>query len=82
MDNKKKELFVDKLKEYDGLRIPQLNDYKDYRDSLKIKKYFSYQLGYMFMQAHKAWYKGGYVRLWFEVRKLKKDFNNKKDLNG
>ncbi|WP_442862346.1 hypothetical protein, partial [Campylobacter sp. 2457A] len=29
--------------------------------------------------AHKNWHKGGYIKLWFEVRKLKKKAKNKKD---
>lgn len=26
------------------------------------------------MQANKAWYKGGYIQFYFEVRRLKKEF--------
>ncbi|RTJ99174.1 hypothetical protein C3H36_08430 [Campylobacter jejuni] len=35
---------------------------------------YIYQLGKMIIKAHKTWYKGGYIKLWFEIRKLKREF--------
>ncbi|EOI3013761.1 sugar transferase, partial [Campylobacter coli] len=32
-----------------------------------------YKLGQAIMNANKTWYKGGYVRLIFEIRKLKEE---------
>ncbi|OEV67664.1 hypothetical protein [Campylobacter jejuni] len=34
---------------------------------------YIYQLGKMIIKAHKTWYKGGYIKLWFEIRKLKRE---------
>ncbi|WP_236633314.1 hypothetical protein, partial [Campylobacter armoricus] len=30
------------------------------------------------IQANKNWYGGGYIKLLFEIRKLKKEFKNRK----
>ncbi|MGH2267801.1 hypothetical protein [Campylobacter taeniopygiae] len=51
--------------------------YCDYHESQKIKKYFSYRLGKILINAHKNWYKGGYIKLIFDIIKLKKEFKNK-----
>ncbi|MBZ7941143.1 hypothetical protein [Campylobacter molothri] len=51
--------------------------YYDYYESQKIKKYFSYRLGKIFINAHKNWYKGGYIKLIFNIIKLKKEFKSK-----
>ncbi|ENU2763412.1 hypothetical protein ACE4NT_001880, partial [Campylobacter coli] len=32
----------------------------------------SYKLGQALIKANKTWYKGGYVKVIFEIRKLKK----------
>ncbi|TKX30597.1 glycosyltransferase family 8 protein [Campylobacter estrildidarum] len=43
----------------------------------KIKyKCFEYELGKIILQAHRNWYKGGYLSLWFKIRKLRKNFKN------
>ncbi|ENE9183442.1 hypothetical protein ABOD81_001747 [Campylobacter jejuni] len=34
---------------------------------------YIYQLGKMIIKAHKTWYKGGYIKLWFGIRKLKRE---------
>ncbi|MGH2328070.1 hypothetical protein ACRCD5_07110 [Campylobacter taeniopygiae] len=54
-----------------------LTTYYDYYESQKIKKYFSYRLGKIFINAHKNWYKGGYIKLIFDIIKLKKEFKSK-----
>lgn len=40
---------------------------------------FSYKLGQALIKANKTWYKGGYIKLLFEIRKLKREFKNKKE---
>ncbi|EAK0451501.1 glycosyltransferase family 8 protein [Campylobacter lari] len=55
--------------------LPSLEVYPDYKEALKIKKYFSYQLGQALIKAHSSWYKGGYFKLIFEIIKLKKQRN-------
>ncbi|HFZ5199050.1 TPA: sugar transferase, partial [Campylobacter jejuni] len=39
--------------------------------------YFSYSLGKILINAHKNWYKGGYIKFWFDLYKLKKEYKNK-----
>ncbi|WP_278916549.1 hypothetical protein [Helicobacter pullorum] len=36
----------------------------------RIHNHLSYKLGQALIQANKTWYKGGYVRLWFEIRRM------------
>lgn len=57
-----------------------LENFSDYEEALRYKNYFSYKLGNALIQAHKNWYKGGYINFYFEVLKIKKDFkkNNPK----
>lgn len=43
----------------------------------KLKNSFIYKLGEALIKASKTWYKGGYVKLIFEIRKLKKEFKKK-----
>ncbi|MCR6585068.1 sugar transferase [Campylobacter insulaenigrae] len=54
-----------------ALALPKLQDYDDYQEAIKIKKYFSYRLGEAIMQANNTWHGGGYIKLWFEIHKLK-----------
>ncbi|HED4907898.1 TPA: glycosyl transferase [Campylobacter jejuni] len=61
-------------KEYPKIQLPKLEDYPDYKEALKEKQSLTYKLGLAFMQANKAWYKGGYIQFYFEVRRLKKEF--------
>lgn len=42
---------------------------------LNNKEYFTYKLGELTLKAHSSWYKGGYVKLYFQAKKLKKNFN-------
>ncbi|MFK0462845.1 hypothetical protein ACISN5_06970 [Campylobacter jejuni] len=53
------------------LALPTLQDYNDYQEAVKIKKYFSYRLGEAIIQANNTWYSGGYIKLWFKICKLK-----------
>ncbi|EOI7582102.1 alpha-2,3-sialyltransferase, partial [Campylobacter jejuni] len=52
--------------------------YSDYESALKEKEGFVYKLGQIIIKAHKNWHKGGYIMLWFEVKKLKKEFKKGK----
>ncbi|EAL3861007.1 alpha-2,3-sialyltransferase [Campylobacter coli] len=56
------------------LALPKLQDYDDYQEAVKIKKYFSYRLGEAIIQANNTWYGGGgYIKLWFDIKRLKKE---------
>lgn len=57
-----------------------LVDFSDYKEALKCKNHLSYKLGNALINAHKSWYKGGYLKLYFKIEKIKKEFrkNNPK----
>ena len=63
--------YQEAIKKNPNLKLPNLESYPDYQESLKEKECLAYKLGEAFIKADKTWYKGGYVKLWFEVRKLK-----------
>ncbi|MBZ7953991.1 hypothetical protein H2278_03920 [Campylobacter sp. W0018] len=66
------------VKKYDpSLTFPPLRDCYDYQEALKVKEYLSYKLGKALVRAHKNWYKGGYIKLIFDIIKLKKEFKGK-----
>ncbi|NDJ27113.1 hypothetical protein GW575_03970 [Campylobacter sp. MIT 19-121] len=54
-----------------SFKLSLLETYADYDEALKVQNFFSYRLGLEFIKASKTWYKGGYVRFCFEVKKLK-----------
>ncbi|WP_233711720.1 hypothetical protein [Helicobacter pullorum] len=66
--------YQEAIKKNPNLKLPTLESYPDYKESLKEKECLTYKLGEAFIKASKTWYKGGYVKLWFEVRELKKEF--------
>ncbi|MCV3485301.1 hypothetical protein [Campylobacter sp. CNRCH_2014_2452] len=70
-------IYQEKIKKDPSLKLPPLENYPDYQEVLKLKNHLSYKLGQALIQANKTWYKGGYVKMWFEVRKLKRKFRNK-----
>ncbi|KAA6227875.1 hypothetical protein FMM54_01720 [Campylobacter sp. LR185c] len=53
--------------------LKPLNQYCDYKEALKIQNYFSYKLGLAWCKAYKNWYKGSFIKFYFEYRKLKKE---------
>lgn len=63
--------YEEKIKENPNLALPPLETYPDYNEALKEKECFTYKLGEALIKANKNWYKGGYIKLWFEIRKLK-----------
>ncbi|OCR12716.1 hypothetical protein BA919_08515 [Helicobacter pullorum] len=67
--------YQEAIKKNPNLKLPNLESYPDYQESLKEKECLTYKLGEAFMKADKTWYKGGYVKLWFEVRRLKGERN-------
>jgi len=67
------------IKQRPELKLPNLETYPDYQAALKEKACLTYKLGEAMMRADKAWYKGGYVKFYFEAKRLEKEFKNKKD---
>ncbi|WP_104719227.1 discoidin domain-containing protein [Helicobacter pullorum] len=66
--------YQEAIKKNPNLKLPTLESYPDYKESLKEKECITYKLGEAFIKASKTWYKGGYVKLWFEVGRLKERF--------
>ncbi|TQR27243.1 hypothetical protein DMB91_04400 [Campylobacter sp. MIT 97-5078] len=60
-----------------NLKLPPLENYPDYKEALQEKQCLTYKLGLALMQADKTWYKGGYVKFYFESKRLKREFKNK-----
>ncbi|AJC85819.1 hypothetical protein CAQ16704_0310 [Campylobacter sp. RM16704] len=71
-------IYQEKIKKDPSLKLPPLENYPDYKEALKVKNHLSYKLGQALIQANKNWYGGGYIKLLFEIRKLKKEFRQRK----
>ncbi|MCV3416149.1 alpha-2,3-sialyltransferase, partial [Campylobacter lari] len=67
-------IYQEKIKKDPSLKLPPLEDYPDYQEALKEKECLTYKLGEALIKANKTWYKGGYVKLWFEIGNLKREF--------
>ncbi|EGK8076972.1 hypothetical protein IO383_001434 [Campylobacter lari] len=65
------------LKDF-NLKMQSLNKCSDYEKSIKITNYFFYKLGQLLIKANKEWYKGGYIKFWYNLYQLKKEFKDKK----
>ncbi|HEH4548170.1 TPA: hypothetical protein SG330_001854 [Campylobacter coli] len=63
-------IYQEKIKKDPSLKLPPLENYPDYKEALKEKESLTYKLGEALIKANKTWYKDGYVKLWFEIRKL------------
>lgn len=72
--NQEQKTYKEKIKKDPSLKLPPLEKYPDYQEALKEKECLTYKLGQALIKANKTWYKGGYIKLWFEIRKLKKEF--------
>lgn len=69
--------YQEKIKKDPSLKLPPLEDYPDYKEALKEKECLTYKLGQILIKADQEWYKGGYVKMWLEIRKLKQKFKKK-----
>ncbi|ECP7393659.1 hypothetical protein FUZ83_02270, partial [Campylobacter coli] len=69
--------YQEKIKKDPSLKLPSLENYPDYKEALKEKECFTYKLGEALIRANNNWYGGGYIKLLFEIRKLKKEFKKK-----
>ncbi|MFG5086323.1 SGNH/GDSL hydrolase family protein [Campylobacter lari] len=71
-------IYQEKIKKDPSLKLPPLESYPDYKEALKEKECLTYKLGEALIKANKTWYKGGYVKLIFEIGKLKKEVGKDK----
>ncbi|EIB12654.1 hypothetical protein ACT6B8_04320 [Campylobacter coli] len=62
--------YEENIKRYPELTLPPLESYPDYKEALKEKECFTYKLGEALIRADKEWYKGGYIKLWFEIKRI------------
>ncbi|EGD3581034.1 hypothetical protein H6N93_001661 [Campylobacter coli] len=76
---KEQKIYQEKIKKDPSLKLPPLESYSDYKEALKEKECLTYKLGESLIKANKTWYKGGYIKLWFEIRRIKLEFKNKKE---
>ncbi|EAL5981678.1 hypothetical protein CYB70_07840, partial [Campylobacter coli] len=70
-------IYQEKIKKDPSLKLPPLESYPDYKEALKLKNHLSYKLGEALIKASNNWYGGGYIKLWFEIGKLKREFRKK-----
>ncbi|MCH3696577.1 sugar transferase, partial [Campylobacter lari] len=70
-------IYQEKIKKDPSLKLPPLESYPDYQEALKEKECFTYKLGEALIRANNNWYGGGYIKLLFEIRKLKREFCEK-----
>ena len=71
--NKQKQ-YQEKITNNPCLKLPPLESYPDYKQALKIKNYFSYQLGEAFLTSISAVGGGGFLTFIRKVRKLKEKY--------
>ncbi|MCH5322253.1 MAG: hypothetical protein J1E31_01555 [Helicobacter sp.] len=60
-------IYKEKIKANPNLALSPLESYKDYQ-ALKEKECLTYKLGEAFIKATKTWYKGGFIKFFFEVK--------------
>lgn len=71
--------YEENIKKHPELILPPLESYPDYKEALKEKECFTYKLGEALIQADKYWYKGGYIKFYFESKKMKKEFLKRRE---
>ncbi|OOY02615.1 hypothetical protein BOQ02_00710 [Campylobacter coli] len=69
-------IYQEKIKKDPSLKLPPLELYADYQEAKKEENTLTYKLGQAIMNANKTWYKGGYVKLIFDIQKLTKGGGN------
>ena len=70
--------YNEKILKNPSLKLPSLDSYPDYEAALKEKECLTYRLGEALMKANKEWYKGGYIKFYFESKRLRKEFKKRK----
>ena len=74
---KEQSAYENLIKQKPNLKLPKLETYADYEKALKEKECFTYKLGEAIMRAYKTWYKGGFIKFYFEAKKLEREFKAK-----
>lgn len=74
---KERKTYETLIKQNSYLKLPNIETYPDYTAALKEKECFTYKLGEAMIRADKEWYKGGYLKFYFEAKRLEKEFKQK-----
>ncbi|HEB9342879.1 TPA: hypothetical protein RZK37_001165 [Campylobacter coli] len=77
--NNKKE-YYEKISKNPKLILPKMKEYIDYHEAISLKESITYKLGQALIRANNNWYGGGYIKLLFEIKKLKKEFDDKRTI--
>ncbi|MFG5113726.1 hypothetical protein O8I40_06900, partial [Campylobacter lari] len=76
---KEKQEFKTQAKDHNlSPALPPLEECLDYKEVLKIQNGLPYKIGISLIKANKEWYKGGYIKFWYNLYQLKKEFKDKK----
>ncbi|EOI3021679.1 DUF2972 domain-containing protein, partial [Campylobacter jejuni] len=78
---KKQKLYKQIIKIFPQLTYPEIKSCKDYSESIKYKYHLSYMLGQALIKAHKTCYKGGYFKLYKNIKTVKRKYALLKELN-
>ena len=77
---KERKLYKQTIKIFPNLTYPDIKTLNDYNDSIKLKFHLSYMLGQTLIQADKDKFKGGYLKLFKNIKQTKKDYKIIKQL--
>ncbi|OOX94070.1 hypothetical protein BOO83_06600 [Campylobacter coli] len=78
---KEQAVYKQIIKIFPQLAYSKLESCSDYNESIKYKYHLSYMLGEALINAHKAWYKGGYFKLYKNIQTVKKQYDLLRELN-
>ncbi|TWO26030.1 DUF2972 domain-containing protein [Campylobacter insulaenigrae] len=73
---KEQKLYKQTIKLFPQLTYPRLETCYDYNESIKYKFHLSYMLGLVLINADKNKFKGGYLTLFKDIKKARKDYKN------
>ncbi|MCW0187815.1 hypothetical protein OJP15_05990 [Campylobacter lari] len=64
------------IKLFPHLKYPKLEECFDYKESIKIKFHLSYMLGQVILEADRNKFKGGFIWLFKDIKRIKKEYSN------
>ncbi|BEK52567.1 hypothetical protein I11999_03380 [Campylobacter coli] len=73
----KKNHNLDKRLINNSLQSMPIEQYSDHAEALKEKESLEYKIGEIVIKSHKKWYKGGYIKMFFDIYQLKNQIKHK-----
>ncbi|HED6757495.1 TPA: DUF2972 domain-containing protein [Campylobacter coli] len=64
------------IKLFPSLRYPKLEECSNYKECIKVKFHLSYMLGQAILEADKNKFKGGYFRLWQDIKRVNQEYKD------